>query len=556
MRSRDILTRPEWSINRAYYKSMGYTDEDLDRPLIGIANAWSTAVPGHFHLRQVAEAVKAGIWSAGGTPVEFGVIGACDGIAEGHEGMRYILPTRDLIANGIELMVQAHRYDGVVLLGSCDKIVPGMLMAAARLGLPAILVNGGPMLGGPRIAGRTSDSTSIIEGVGRLKKGEITQADLAAMEDACAPTCGSCSFLGTANTMGCIAEALGMSLTGSAVIPATHARRLHAAQASGRTVVRLVEEGIGARRIITREAVENAVRLTSAIGGSTNAALHIPAIAYEARVPFDIGLFDTISRSTPLIAKMNPAASANVIDFDADGGVPAVMAELLTLLHAGALTVTGKTMGENLSGKGRAGRGVIRPLDDPYSAAGGLAVLYGSLAPRSAVTKPAAIRSDMLTFSGPARVFDSEQAANTAVLDGGISPGEVVVIRYEGPKGGPGMPEMFKAMKLIHGLGLSDRVALVTDGRFSGTNNGCCIGHVSPEAMEGGPIALVRDGDRIEIDIPGKRLDLVVPAAELDARREAWRPPPPRVEEGYLYLYGRLAESADQGAIIRTRPGN
>lgn len=375
MRSRQILSRPEWSINRAYYKSMGYTDADLDRPLIGIANAWSTTVPGHFNLRQVAEAVKAGIWSAGGTPVEFGVIGACDGIAEGHEGMRYILPTRDIIANSIELMVQAHRYDGVVLVGSCDKIVPGMLMAAARLDLPAILVNGGPMLGGPDIAGRTSDSTSIIEAVGRLKTGEITEAELVEMEDACAPTCGSCSFLGTANTMGCIAEAMGMSLPGSALIPATHARRLHAAQASGRAIVRLVAEGVSARQILTREAVENAVRVTAAIGGSTNAALHIPAIAYEAHVPFDIGMFDTISRSTPLIAKMNPAATCNVIDFDASGGVPAVMGELLPLLNDDALTVTGNTLAENLSGRRSPDDAVIRTLKAPFSASGGLAVL-------------------------------------------------------------------------------------------------------------------------------------------------------------------------------------
>ncbi|MGD8251412.1 MAG: dihydroxy-acid dehydratase, partial [Desulfobacterales bacterium] len=472
-----------------------------------------------------------------------------------HAGMRYILPTRDVIADSIELMVQAHQYDGVVLLGSCDKIVPGMLMAAARLDLPAILVNGGPMLGGPEIAGRISDSTSIIEAVGRLKKGEITEADLAGMEDACAPTCGSCSFLGTANTMGCIAEALGMSLTGSAVIPATHARRMHVAQASGRAITRLVKDGVGARQILTGEAIENAVRLTAAIGGSTNAALHIPAIAYEAHVAFDIGMFDRISRTTPLIAKMNPAAAVNVIDFYASGGVPAVMAELMPLLNTEALTVTGMTMGENLAGCRSPNDAVIRTLEAPFSATGGLAVLYGSLAPQSAVTKPAAIRSDMLIFSGPARVFDSEQQANTAILQGAVIPGDVVVIRYEGPKGGPGMPEMFKAMKLIHGLGLSDRVALVTDGRFSGTNNGCCVGHISPEAMEGGPIALVQDGDTITIDIPGKRLDLTVSEADLDARRSRWERPAPRVSEGYLYLYSRLAESADKGAIIRNRAG-
>lgn len=552
-RSRKILSRPEWSINRAYFKSMGYTDHDLERPLIGIANAWSTTVPGHSHLRQVAEAVKAGIWSAGGTPVEFGVIGACDGIAEGHEGMRYILPTRDIIAHSIELMVQAHRYDGLVLVGSCDKIVPGMLMAAARLDLPAIVVNGGPMLGGPDIGGRALESTSIIEAVGRVQQGEISPADVVEMEDICTPTCGSCSFLGTANTMACITEALGMSLTGSAVIPAVYARRYHIAQASGRAIVKLIQENITARQIITAHSIENAVRLTSAIGGSTNAAIHIPAIAYEAGIDFDIRVFDTISRSTPLIAKMNPAADWNMVDFFRAGGVAATMNALLPLLHPKALTVTGKTLGENLHGMRSTDPRVIKTLADPFSTAGGLAVLFGNLAPNSAVAKPAAIRPDMLTFAGRARVFDSEEAANAAIMNRAIVPGDVVVIRYEGPKGGPGMPEMFKAMKLIHGLGLSGRVALVTDGRFSGTNNGCCIGHISPEAMEGGPIALVEAGDSIEIDIPEQQLTLHVTEEELQRRREQWQAPAPRVTEGYLYLYSKLAESADKGAVIRHR---
>ncbi len=552
-RSQKILMRPEWSINRAYYKSMGYTDSDLEKPLIGIANAWSTTVPGHVNLRQVSAAVRQGIRAGGGTPVEFGVIGACDGIAEGHAGMRYILPTRDIIAHSIELMVQAHQYDGVVLLGSCDKIVPGMLMAAARLDLPAILVNGGPMLGGPPIHGRTADTTSIIEGVGRLQRGDISADDLMRMEDTCAPTCGSCSFLGTANTMCCIAEAVGMSLTGSAMIPAVHTRRLQAAQDSGRAIVDLVNRGITARRIITRDALENAVRLTSAIGGSTNAALHIPAIAYEAGIDFTIDRFGEISGSTPLVARMNPAAACNVIDFHESGGVPAVMSEIAALLHLEAMTVTGRTVGENLRGHASPDNEVIKTAAHPFSASGGLAVLHGNLAPRSAVTKPAAIRSDMLTFSGPARVFDSEADANAAIMADGVMPGEVVVIRYEGPKGGPGMPEMFKAMKLLHGLGLGEKVALITDGRFSGTNNGCFIGHISPEAMEGGPIALVKDGDPIVIDIPRQRLTLEVPPDELDRRRTAWQRPAPRVTSGYLHLYSRLAESADKGAIIRTR---
>lgn len=549
-RSKRILSRPEWSINRAYYKSMGYEDSSLDQPVIGIANAWSTTVPGHVNLREVGEAVKSGIWRSGGTPVEFGVIGACDGIAEGHAGMRYILPTRDLIAHSIELMVQAHQYDAIVLLGSCDKIVPGMLMAAARLDIPAILVNGGPMMGGPMIHGRKADSTSIVEGLGRLATGEISRADLLDMEDRCAPTCGSCSFLGTANTMCCIAEALGMSLTGSAMVPATHARRLHVAHESGMKIVDLVRSGTTACEIITEKSIANAVRVTSAIGGSTNAALHIPAIAHEAGIPFDIDVFDDISRSTPLIARMNPAASYNVIDFYESGGVPAVMAELAPMLDMDVPTVTGRTLAKNLEGIASPDNAVVKTLENPFSRSGGLAVLRGNLAPESGVTKPAAIDPDMLFFKGPARVFDSEQDANTAIMAGEIRDGDVIVIRYEGPKGGPGMPEMFKALKLLHGMGMAKKTALVTDGRFSGTNNGCFIGHVSPEAMEGGPIALVEDGDLITIDIPGKTLTLDVDADILAQRKAGWTAPEPRVKRGYLNLYSRLASSAASGAII------
>lgn len=551
-RSKQILSRPEWSINRAYYKSMGYTDKSIDRPIIGIANAWSTVVPGHYNLRQVAEMVSAGIWSNGGMPVEFGVIGACDGIAEGHEGMRYILPSRDIIAFSIELMVQAHQFDGIVLLGSCDKIVPGMLMAAACLDLPAILVNGGPMAGGPVLDGRKSDTTSIMEGVGRLKKGLITEPELIQMENRCAPTCGSCSFLGTANTMCCFAEALGMSLTGSAMIPATHAARMHIAFESGEKIVDLVEKDIRSSHIITNESIENAVRLISAIGGSTNAALHVPAIAYEAALKFDIGLFDEISRSTPLIAKMNPAASANVIDFYESGGVPAVMAELEPILNKKTMTVTGQSLGQNLEGQSSPDNDVIKTFEKPFSPTGGLAVLYGNLAPDSAITKPAAIDPEMIVFKGPARVFNSEQDANNAILDGRINAGDVVVIRYEGPKGGPGMPEMFKAMKLLNGFGLGRDVALVTDGRFSGTNNGCFVGHVSPEAMEGGPIAVVQEGDTIMIDIPNQVLTLDVKEAEISRRLEQWKAPEERVTSGYLKRYCRMAASAAEGAIIKT----
>jgi dihydroxy-acid dehydratase len=406
------------------------------------------------------------------------------------------------------------------------------------------------MQGGPIVHGRKGDTTSIVEGLGRLKKGEINEGELRLMEDICAPTCGSCSFLGTANTMCCVAEALGMSLTGSAMIPAYHTRRKQIAELSGKTIVEMVENDLSARRIITKESLENAVRLTSAIGGSTNTALHIPAIAREADIDFDIDLFDRISRTTPLIAKMNPAASANVIDFYESGGVPAVMSELQSLLHTDSLTVTGNTIRENLVGWSSPDNEVVKTFIRPFSSSGGLAVLYGNLAPESAITKPAAIAPEMLCFTGSAKVYDSEQQANAAIMDGKVQAGDVVVIRYEGPKGGPGMPEMFKAMKLLHGLGLAKEVALITDGRFSGTNNGCFIGHISPEAMEGGPIALIKDGDMISIDIEAKSLQVELTEQELEERQTSWIAPVPRVTSGYLNLYAKMASSASKGAVL------
>ncbi|UCF90206.1 MAG: dihydroxy-acid dehydratase [Desulfobacterales bacterium] len=550
-RSKKILQRPEWSMHRSLYKGMGYSDYDLERPLIGIANSWNRVVPGHYNLNQVAEFVKQGIRQAGGTPVEFGVIAACDGIAQGHDGMHYILPTRDLIANDIEMMVEAHRLDAVVLLGSCDKIVPAMLMAAARLDLPAILVVGGPMEGGCQFDGRASDITSLAEGLGMLKTGKIDEADFLKLEDCAAPTCGSCSFLGTANTMCCVAEAMGLSLPGSATIPATHADRLRAAQESGRTIVEIFKKGLTARQIINRKGIENAIRLSAALGGSTNVALHLPAIAYEADCEVDMDLFEELCRSTPHIARMNPAAAPNVPDFHEAGGVPAVMKEILPLLYADALTVAGRTVAENVAGATIRNPAIIRTRDNPWSTGGGLAVLRGNLAPNTAVTKPAAIVPAMHTFTGPARCFDSEEAADEAILEGQIAAGEVLVIRYEGPKGGPGMREMFKAMKLIYGRGLALKTALVTDGRFSGTNNGCFVGHISPEAAEGGPIAVVADGDVITIDIPNRNLHLHLPDEEIQKRLARWQRPEPKFKKGYLSLYARLAESADKGAIIR-----
>lgn len=550
-RSKDILERPEWSMNRALYKSMGYSDYDLGRPLIGIANSWNRVVPGHYNLNLVSEYVKQGIFQAGGTPVEFGVIGACDGLAQGHRGNYYILPSRDLIANDLETMVEAHSLDAVALLGSCDKIVPGMLMAAARLDVPAIMIVGGPMEGGCEFDGRASDGTSLTEGLGMLKAGKIDEATYRMLEDRAEPTCGSCSFLGTANTMCCIAEAMGLSLPGSATIPATFASRQRAAQASGRQIVELVKSGITARQMINRKGLENAIRVNSAIGGSTNAAIHIPAIGYEADCEIPMDLFEELCRSTPHIAKMNPAAAPNVPDFHEAGGVPAVMRQILPLLHGDALTVTGKTVAENVAQAEIKDSNIIRTLNNPWTKEGGLAVLRGNLASNTAITKPAAIIRKLRVFEGRARCFDSEEEANETILEGKVQDGEVVVIRYEGPKGGPGMREMYKAMKLLYGRGLALTTALITDGRFSGTNNGCFVGHISPEAAEGGPIAIVEDGDVITIDIPKRKLHLHLSDEEIKDRLARWQRPEPKFKKGYLALYARLVESADKGAIIR-----
>jgi dihydroxy-acid dehydratase len=540
-------------MHRSLYKSMGYSDYDLARPLIGIANSWNRIVPGHYNLDLVSEYVKQGIFQAGGTPIEFGVIAACDGVAQGHRGMHYILPTRDLIAHDVEMMIEAHQLDAVVLLGSCDKIVPGMLMAAARLDVPAIIVVGGPMEGGCEFDERAADTTSLTEGLGMLKAGKIDEETYRKLENCATPTCGSCAFLGTANTMCCVAEAMGMTLPGSATIPATQADRLRSAQASGRQIVELVRQDITARMIINQKGIENAIRVSTAIGGSTNVALHIPAVGYEADWEVSMARFEELCRSTPHIARIYPAAPPNVPDFHSAGGVPAVMKEILPLLHGDALTVTGKTVAENVANVETRDRRIIRTLEDPWQGGGGLAILQGNLAPNTAITKPAAIVPAMHTFTGRARCFDSEEAADAAILEGKVHAGEVVVIRYEGPKGGPGMREMYTAMKLLYGQGLALKTAVVTDGRFSGTNNGCFVGHVSPEAAEGGPIALVEDGDTITIDIPNRSLDLDVTEEELQARRAQWQPPEPKVKRGYLALYARLAESADKGAIIKHR---
>jgi len=553
LRSQKVLGRPMWSNVRSLYKSMGYSDYDLARPLIGIANSWNRATPGHYNLNAVSEYVQQGIFQAGGTPVEFGIIGPCDGVGVGNEGMRYILPARDVIANEVEVMIQAHRLDAVVLLGSCDKVVPGLLMAAARLDIPAILVVGGPMLGGVEFDGRASDNSSISEALGMLAEGKISREEYDCLEDGAMPSCGSCSFLGTANTMAAVAEALGMCLPGSATIPAVMADRLRAAQESGRRIVQMVNDGLTARKIISRGGLENALRLGMAIGGSTNLALHIPAIAYEAECDISLGEIEKISRSTPHIARIYPAGPRNVPDFHSSGGVVAVMKQLSPLLDLDAMTCAGRSWRAILEKLPAIENEIIRPLGNPWHPWGSLGVLHGNLAPNGAITKPIAIEESMQTFRGAAICFDSEEAATEAVISGKIRPGMVLLIRYEGPKGGPGMREMARIMKMLYGRGLALSTAVVTDGRFSGTNNGCFVGHVSPEASEGGPIAAVEDGDIIVIDIPRGTLSLEVPAPEIHRRLSTIGKPAKIAPRGYLNVYARLAESADKGAVIRNR---
>ncbi|MDA3950311.1 MAG: dihydroxy-acid dehydratase [Spirochaeta sp.] len=549
-RSSEILTRPYWSTVRSLYKSMGYSDRDLNRPLIGIANSYNRVTPGHANLNTVCDHVKQGILQAGGTPVEFGVIAPCDGIANGHGGMRYILPSRELIANDIEVMIEAHRLDAVVLLGSCDKIVPGMLMAAARLDVPAILVVGGPMLGGVLFDGRSSDNSSLAEAVGMLNNGTMSEAAFADLEERATPCVGSCSFLGTANTMGAVAEAMGMCLPGSSMIPAVMAARLRSAQESGHAIMNLLEHEITARKIINKKGLENATRLGMAIGGSTNMALHLPAIAGDAQVDLSLADLDQIGATTPHIARVYPAGPHNVPDFHTAGGVQAVLKQLEPLLHADALTCTGRTIGAELSDIKATTNEIIRPLDNPWHAQGSLAALFGNLAPRGGVTKPISIAPQLHTISGPAICYDSEEEATSALLNGEIHAGQIVVIRYEGPKGGPGMREMARFMKMVHGKGLHDTIAVVTDGRFSGTNNGCFVGHISPEASEGGPIAHVKDGDVITIDIPNRNLSVDVPDDTLIQRKTDWKAPARRITTRYLALYAALATAADRGAVM------
>ncbi|MDR1418875.1 MAG: dihydroxy-acid dehydratase [Treponema sp.] len=557
-RSADILEGEGSGFYRSLFKAMGYTDHELDgRPLVGIANSWNTLVPGHVNLNRIAEFVKKGIYAGGGTAVEFGVPAACDGIAQGHRGMNYILPSREIICNAVEIMAEAHKLDALVMLASCDKSVPAMLMAAARLDLPAIIVHGGPMMGGIEFDGRKSDLTSIDEARGMYKSGGITRAELLSLENTACPGCGSCSFLGTANTMCCITEAVGLSLPGEALVPAVYAERMRYAFDSGLAVCRLAKEGIGARKILSREALRNGIKLAMAICGSTNAVLHLSAVVNEAELEMNVvEEFAALNKTVPQLVRVNPAAKWDMEAFHQAGGIPRVMLNLGDILDTSVITCTGKTAGENLASyvwQYPENREIIKKREAPFSSTGGIAVLHGNLAPNTAISKPGAIDPALHRFTGKARVFNSEEEAESAILGGGIKAGDVVVIRYEGPKGGPGMREMFKAMKYLYGMGLNKSTALITDGRFSGTNNGCFAGHISPEAAEGGPLAIVEDGDEIFIDVIDGILRLNVPEDEISRRRKNWPKPFKPVPRGYLRLYARAASSADRGAVIDFR---
>ncbi len=553
MRSDAVKKGLERAPHRSLFKAMGYTNEELDRPLIGIANAKNEIIPGHMHLDQVTEAVKTGVRMAGGTPIEFGAIGVCDGIAMGHEGMKYSLASRELIADSVETMAKAHAFDALVLVPNCDKIIPGMLMAAARVNVPAIVVSGGPMLTG-RFRGRDVSLSQMFEGIGSVVAGTMTEDDLEEMENAACPGCGSCAGMFTANSMNCLVEALGMGLPGNGTLPAVSAARIRLAKHAGIAIMRLLEKGIKPRDIMTPEAFENALAVDMALGCSTNTVLHVPAIAYEAGVEIDLDMFNELSGRTPHLCSLSPGGSHHIQDLDEAGGVPAVMNELLKhgmLKHPDIITATGKTVRENVEGRAICRPDVIRTVDNPYHAEGGLAILRGNFAQGGAVVKQSAVAEEVLVFSGKARVFDSEDEAMDALRANRIEKGSVIIIRYEGPKGGPGMREMLTPTATVVGMGLDKDVMLITDGRFSGATRGGSIGHVSPEAAEGGNIALIRDGDIIDVDIPGKTLNVRLSDEELDERRKSWTPREPRVKDGYLARYARMVTSAGTGAVVK-----
>ena len=550
MRSDIVKKGSTRAAHRSLFNALGLTKTELKKPLIGVVNSFNELIPGHMHLREIAEAAKTGVWQAGGVPVEFPAIGICDGIAMGHDGMKYPLPSRELIADSVEAMTIGHGLDGLVMVTNCDKITPGMLMAAARLNIPAVVVSGGPMLAG-RYQGRSVSVSTSFEAAGLFEAGKINAQELENMEKANCPGCGSCAGLFTANSMNCMTEALGMGLVGNGTIPAafTGARRALAREA-GVTVVDLVARDIKPRDIMTMKAFENAIAVDMGIGGSSNTVLHLTAIAYEAGLELPLELFETMSAKTPYLTKLSPGGSHHMEDLNEAGGISAVMKELskLGLIHEELITVNG-TIADRIKNAPIMRPDVIRSVEDPYRKKGGLAILKGNLAPDGAVVKESAVAESMLVFEGIARVFDSEDDAIAAITGKKIKDGDVVVIRYEGPKGGPGMKEMLNPTAVITGMGL--KVALLTDGRFSGATQGACVGHISPEAMEGGPIAFVHDGDLISLDIPGRSLVLKVSDEELAKRKAAWTCPEPKVKTGYLARYARMVSSANTGAVLK-----
>ena len=550
MRSDVVKKGVTRTAHRTLFHAMGYSDEDLQKPLIGVVNAFNEIIPGHIHLREIAQAVKLGIAAAGGTPVEFPAIGICDGIAMGHDGMKYPLASRELICDSIEAMANAHAFDGLVMIPNCDKIVPGMLMAAGRVNIPTVVVSGGPMLAG-RYQGRDVSVSTMFEAAGKVESGQLSREEMATMEHCACPGCGSCAGLFTANTMNCLTEVLGMGLPGNGTIPAayTGARRILAKKA-GATVMELVKKQIRPRDIMTMQAFENAIAVDMAIGGSTNTVLHLPAIAHEAGLELPLSKFDEISRKAAYICKLSPGGTYHMQDLNEAGGINAVMQELTKtgLIHTEAQTVTG-TVGERIKGAVIQRPEVIHTVENAYMHKGGIAILTGNLAPHGSVIKESAVDPELLTYEGTAKCYNSEEEAIKAIMGGEIKEGHVVVIRYEGPKGGPGMREMLNPTAVITGMGL--KVALLTDGRFSGASRGACVGHISPEAMEGGPIALIEDGDKILVDVPNRKLELEVSDEELARRKANWQQPEPKVKTGYLSRYARLVTSANTGAVLQ-----
>ncbi len=560
MKSDNAKKGIERAPHRSLFKAMGYTNTEIKNPLIGIANSANAIIPGHIHLNRITEAVKAGVYMAGGTPIEFGTIGVCDGIAMNHVGMKYSLASRELIADSIEVMATAHAFDAMVMVTNCDKIVPGMLMAAARLDLPTIIISGGPMLAGDRPKKKDGkgkktekiDLITVFEAVGAVLSGKMTEEELSLIEDAACPTCGSCAGMFTANSMNCLTEAIGMGLPGNGTIPAVMSARIRLAKKAGMQIMKLLEDGITPGKILTKKAFRNALAVDMALGCSTNTVLHLAAVAKEANVHINLDLINEISKNTPHLSSLSPGGIHHIEDLNSAGGIQAVLSELsgAGLINTECITVTGKSVGENISQISVLDTDIIRPIANPYHKQGGLAVLFGNLAPDGCVVKQSAVLDEMMCHEGPARVFDSEEEASNAIMTKKIKKGDVIVIRYEGPMGGPGMREMLTPTSAIAGMNLDAHVALITDGRFSGGTRGAAIGHISPEAMQGGVIAIIKEGDIIEINIPDKKINLKLPEEKIKERLAAWTPPEPKITHGYMARYAKMVSSASQGAVV------